>query len=259
MNILRTGLLFLSLALGGCVVTETEDGQYVHKIDEQKVLENHVKLGLAYVGSDNREMAIKHLRDALAIDSKSAGAHFGFAVLYQSEGELKLADENYRAAIQYDPKYTQARFYYAAYLFGQERYPEAYEQFERVTNDVDYVHRARAFVNLGVTGVKLGEQIKAKADFERAIRLKPSSPLAYLELALLAYESSDFVDSRKYLEDFNRLSRPNSKSLWLGVRLEHLFKNTDAESSYGLALKNMFPKSKENLAYQKWLKNERNK
>jgi len=258
MNILRTGLLFLSLVLGGCVVTETENGQYVHPVDQQKVLENHVKLGLAYVGGENREMAIKHLRDALAIDSKSAGAHFGFAILYQSEGELKLADENYRAAIQYDPKYTQARFYYAAFLFGLKRYPEAYKQFEEVTNDIDYVHRARSFVNLGITGLKLGEQAQSKADFERAIRLNPSSPLAYIELALLAYESSNFVDSRKYLEDFNRLSRASSRSLWLGVRLEHLFKNLDAEASYGLALKNIFPKSKENLAYQEWLKNERN-
>jgi type IV pilus assembly protein PilF len=53
--------------------------------------------------------------------------------------------------------------------------------------------------------------------------------------------------------------RPTPRGLWLGVRLEHQLGNKDAEASQGLALRNLFPNSRENQEYQNWLNDEKHR
>ena len=77
--------------------------------------------------------------------------------------------------------------------------------------------------------------------------------VAYLEIADLEYLDGQYERSFNYLSNYRRLvRRPNARSLWLGVRIEHRRNNKDAQDSYGLALEKMFPDSKENRPYQQW-------
>jgi len=43
----------------------------------------------------------------------------------------------------------------------------------------------------------------------------------------------------------------SAEALWLGIQLERVFNNQDAEASWAIQLKNNYPYSKEYLEYQK--------
>src|SRR5690554_624296 len=162
-TLLRLGLLLLVLGLSACV--SQRSGQ---QVDRGAALDTYVQLAMAYIESGNREAARHHLRRAFDLERNSVPANAAMAMLYQLEGEPDLAEERFRWVLRRDAGFSQARNNYAAFLFGQERYQEAFTQFERVSRDLDYEHRDRALLNLGRTALILDKPERAKAAFEHA-------------------------------------------------------------------------------------------
>ena len=113
---------------------------------------------------------------------------------------------------------------------------------------------------MGVTALKLGHPKEAEKVFIKAAILRPSMSEAYLELAEIFYNRTDYPRSRQLLDRYNETKQKVSpRGLWLGIRIENSVGNQNAEASQGMALKNLFPDSQENQEYQSWLKNERKK
>lgn len=247
-------LLAACLALSGCI-TESKTPQRTQPISMDQALEDHVQLGLSYIGQGNRESARHHINKALEIDPRSAGAHNGLALLYQMEQETKLAEEHFKRAISLDKKFSRARNNYGVFLVQQNRMEEAHDQFTRVVTDTDYDQRSMAFLNLGITASALGRKEEAVEAWSRAIALNPRLASPYLELAIYHFNAGDFPLAQRMLSAHDSLSRPTARSLWLGLRIEHQFGNKDAVASKGLALEKLYPYSSENLEYKKWLGN----
>ena len=73
-----------------------------------------------------------------------------------------------------------------------------------------------------------------------------------LELAEVYFELEDYAQSQRFYDGFRRQTpQQTARALWLGVRLADRFNNSDAMSSYSLALKNLYPTSNEYLEYQR--------
>lgn len=249
-----TAVVALVAVLAGCVTTTT--GGSSVKIDKQKALQTHVQLGLSYLRQKDIDLARHHFNKAYAIDRNAKGAHNGRALLYQLEGELELAESTFLKALKVDPDFTQARNNYGGFLYGQKRYSEAYEQFEKASRDLDYPRRAIALLSLGRTALKLGRTERAEAAFNQALILHPRLAPAMVELAEIHFAKEEFAQSKKYLDQYDSVARQSPRSLWLGIRIERIFGNRDKEASYALALKNLHPYSKEYLEYQHSLKEE---
>jgi type IV pilus assembly protein PilF len=247
------GALILSIvALAGCTTTMERNSP----ASPVKAVEDHVRLGLNYIGDGNRSMARYHILKALDIDSKAASAHNAMALLLQVELEKDLAEEHFKKAISYDKTFTPARNNYGVFLFQEGRYDDAYKQFTTAAKDVNYDLRPQVFYSLGVTAGRLGKIDKAEEAFTRAIALNPRYAQPYLELAEHYYLQKDFKNARNYLNEFDKLARTDAKGLWLAVRLADHFGDKDRMASKGLALEKLFPHSRENLEYQKWLKHD---
>lgn len=227
-------------------------------VSKDQALQDHVDLGLGYIREGNRQMARQHLQRAMEIDSRSARAHHGMALLLEMEMEYALAEEHYRKAISYDKKYTRARNNYAVFLFNRERNEDAYKEFEKAGEDINYRNRFQVFYSLGVVANRLGKTEEAKAAWEKSLALSPRYAMPQLELAEYYFEKGDVNTARKHLGAFDTLSTPQSRSLWLAVRIEDRLGNKDAVSSKGLALEKLFPNSAEARQYQAWQKNEKN-
>lgn len=240
--------LLLVAVLVGC----TAAGAPSH-VDSQRVFDNHLQLALGYIGTGNRDSARHHLEKASDIDSRASGLLHAYALLYQSEGETELAETQYRRAIAADRHFSQARLNYGVFLFGLGRHEEAFEQFEHASEDLGYEMRPVAFSHLGLTAARLGRTERAAAAFRRAIQLDPGMSRPYLELAQLAYEAADYALAKRWLDQYGAVAQASAASLWLGVRIARQFGDRDAEASHGLALRNLFPYSEQNLAYQQWL------
>jgi type IV pilus assembly protein PilF len=245
--------MFMILNLSACVTNTT--GKSIPKADKEKALASHIQLGLGYLRNKNLDLARYHFEKALKFNANSPGALNGQALMYQIEGETDLAEQYFVKALAQDPGFSQARNNFAIYLFQQKRYEEAYTAFETVSRDMQYSHRAGALLNLGRAAKRVDKIDRAEAVFKQAVALSPRLTQALIELAEIKFNQKEFAESKRYLDRFSSSSRQTARSLWLSIRIEQVFDNKDKIASHALALKNLFPYSKEYLEYQKSIEN----
>lgn len=247
--------IFLSLPflLAGCVTTLDRPKPVV---DEEKVLESNVKLGMAYLQQKQRDSALRAFNRALEVDSKSAEANMGLAIIHQLNGELDLAEKSFKKAERGRVIFSEANiaYTYGRFLMEGERYKEALSKFETAGKDIAFARRADAIYSMGVCADKLSDNKKAIASFEHALNLNTRHAPAALELAHQRFEARQYEQAKTYLDIYSRNARQSARSLWLGIRIERIFGNKDKEASYALALKNLHPYSREYLMYKE-LKN----
>ncbi len=234
--------LVLALLAQGCVTTTNS----TFKADKQAEVASRVKAATDYLNQGNPEKAIVHLKRALELDPDSAPVHDTLAQVFWKSGEYELAEEHFRKAIGYDPQFSRARNNYAAFLYERGDTRGAVRELEHVVTDTLYESRAAAFANLGRAYQKLGETAKAEEALSRAVKMDRRQWPAMLELAQISYDRGDYDPATRYYEQFRRLApRQTPRSLVLGIRLARLAGDRDAEASYSLQLKSMYPDSAE--------------
>ena len=245
------GLLVVLLSVG-CATTKSSTG-----VDKQKVLENRLDLAMGYLTRGDHERTRFHLNKAMEVDSSSPAVHDAWALLYQQEKEFEEAESHFRKALSYDPKFTRGRNNYGMFLLNMDRFEDAYDQFLKGSEDLGYPRRAELFLKVGVTALQLNKLSEAESAFEKALDLDSRMSLAHIELADLAFRRGDYQLAQQRLNQYNSTrNSPTPRGLWLGVRLADKLGNSDAEASQGLALRNLFPDSRENQEYKNWLNNE---
>jgi len=248
----RIGTGILLVLLAGCVTTT--ESIFTEEASPKKALDERVSLARQYIGEGNWEAAKRNLKLAYEIDPNNAEVYEAFALVYQSTGEYELAEENFKMAIKIDPKFPRARNNFAAFLFSQQRYKEAEKQLEIVVKDSLYSGRPRAFVNLGLCREQLFDPEGAEEAFVRALAMDRTNAIALLEMAQLRFDAGDYRTSRQYYATYRSVVRQQSaRGLWLGVRLARESGNLDEESSFALALSNLYPNSIEYEAYKRTL------
>lgn len=130
------------------------------------------------------------LRKALEIDPSSADAHAALAVVFQTEMEPKLADEEYRKALASDSRNARVLNNYGGFLYEQKRYEEAYQRLLEASQDTLYPERSRVFENLGLVSLQMKKPAQAKEYFEKSLRLNRNQPSVALEMADLLYKGA---------------------------------------------------------------------
>ena len=234
--------LVLALLVQGCVTTTNS----TFKADKQAEVASRVKAATDYLNQGNTEKAIVHLKRALELDPNSAPVHDTLAQVFWKTGEYELAQEHFRKAVASDPKFSRARNNYAAFLYERGDTRGAIRELEHVVADTLYESRGAAFANLGRAYQKVGETAKAEEALSRAVKMDRRQWPAMLELAAINYDRGDHEQAARYYEQFRRLApRQTPRSLLLGIRLARLAGDRDAEASYSLQLKSMYPDSAE--------------
>lgn len=243
-------LLLVCVVLAGCITTT--ESVFSEEASPSKALEKRLELARHYIGEGNWEAAKRNLEMATQIDAKNAEVYEAFALVYQSTGEYELAEENFKKAISLNNKFSRCRNNYAAFLYSQERYEEAEEQLEIVVKDTLYTGRPNAFVNLGLCKLKLFDTEGAEAAFVRALAMDKTNHVALLEVARIRYEAQDYATAKKYYDIYTRAARQQSAAgLLLGIQLAKVDGNRDAEASYAMALRNLYPQSAEYQSYKR--------
>ena len=237
--------------LASCV--STSDSRFVNNADESEALRKFTELGMLYIQKGNTADAMPHLKRALEIDPKSADANAALAMLFQVENDRLLAQKYFEKALQYSKgvEKTRIRNNYASFLFQTERLMAACEQLRLASEDPFYEKRAQVYENLGICYQRLGKNAEALAAYERAIGADDTRARALLEASYLEFNQNNIQQSALYHASYQRLVRyrvasNTPKSLWLGIQLSRESGDKNAEASYELKLRNMFPDSAEN-------------
>lgn len=250
----RTIVLFAAGFLSSCITTTT--GGFLTDASDERATEDYVQLALAYYDTDDMAGARRHVNNALAIDDRSSKAHMVLALILQREGDTDLADENFRRSISLDRNNSRSRNNYAALLFEQERYQDAFEQLERVADDTEYEGRAFAFESLGRTALRLNRQQDAQNAFERALQLNSNLYVSALELSLLYLEQQDFSGARmtyqSYLTTAEFYSVPHTpRALLAGIQIEGHYDNQELVDGFALILGTLYQTSPEYQIYRR--------
>ena len=127
--------------------------------------------GRLYLVSGKFDLAIKDNTEALTLDSKYVAALGNRAVAYTRLGKFGPAAEDVRRALEFSPNSPWLRYNLGYLLYQNKQYSLALDEATKVIGSAPrwrdpYILRSNAYV-------KLGNQIKAKADRDAAAKLGP--------------------------------------------------------------------------------------
>lgn len=202
-------------------------------------------LANAYFARAQYKVALDELRKAITADNRFGPAYNIYGLIYMELAEDKLAEENFRRAIELDRSDSEARNNFGWFLCTRGRYDEGLEQFSAALRNPLYARPEDAMANAGQCAERKGDLALAEANLRKSLKLQPDNPNTLLKLAGLRFRQGQLMETQHLLGRHAELAPPTAESLWLGLRLERKLGDRVQEAAYGLQLRKRFPDSNE--------------
>ncbi len=246
-NLRMIGIVCSLLLLSSCVKTTNQ-----RLVDPESAHDKRVELGMQYLGIDKRDNARRQFSKALEYKKNSAEAWHGIGLVHEANGETEPAGKAFQRALRLADKRnrTPIAVSYGKYLMSQQEADKACPYFEEAGADFDYPQRSEALYFLGKCAAITGDVGRVKSAYEHALNLNDRYTAPMIDLAEIYFNEGEYSRSKRMLDRFLALSTPTAQSLWLSIRIERVFGNRDREASSAMALRNLFPYSKEYLEYK---------
>ncbi len=248
-------------SLLACVTESVSHGAFKNpsKEDLDRAMSLYVQIAYKNLETKDYERAMVNVKRALDIDNNSPLALNALAVVYQYQGDTEKSRATFKKALSGNDKFSEGHLNYGQFLFQQKEFDSACKQFQMASDDDFYAKRATAFYYWGVCLKAAGDPVRSEEALVRSIGLDSKNTPALFMLANIKFEKQQYSESKALFDQYVQLARDANQQLtaevlWLGIRLEKVFGNKDAEASWALQLKNNHPYSKEYLEYQNSLK-----
>jgi len=241
-----TLLSLLLMTLTACV-TETT-GRVSTEEDSEEAADLNVLLGIGYLRQGDWQSARVKLEKATEQDPDNVVAHRALGLVYENLDDVGGAERHYRRAVALKPKDPDALNGLAQFLCKDERgRDEAQKIFDRALSiplSKTFSNKAMLYTNAGIC-MKGVDQERAEDYLRAALAVDPQFSDALLQLADVAYQRGNYLQSRAFLERHMAVTAPSPGALWLGVRVENAMNNFTAADQYGNQLRVSFPESVE--------------
>jgi type IV pilus assembly protein PilF len=233
----------LLILLAGCISTTT--GVRPVETDEGNAAQQYFQLGARYFRNGNYELARQRLHRAIDFDPRMGIAHSTLALTYEQLDNVRLATEHHDKAVRYDPDNFNVRNAYAVFLCGQQRFDEARIQFERAVEVPDNDDTEVMLTNAGVCMAQKPDYEQAEAFLRQALAEKPGYGEALIQMSLLKYRTTEFLQARAFLQRFLATNKSTPEVLYLGVQIEKALGDDRASTDYANQLLRDFPNSEQ--------------
>ncbi|MEP6740339.1 MAG: type IV pilus biogenesis/stability protein PilW [Caldimonas sp.] len=259
----RAAVLVVSLigALAACTTTtqrqlpspSNDTPDRVTSSDEPDGLKRsraRMDLASAYFGRGQMATALDQVKLAIAADPQYGEAFNLRGLIYANLGDLSLAEDSFKRALQINPRDADTMHNYGWYLCQQRRYPEAAGFFAQALAVPQYRGTARTLLAQGICQAGAGKLLEAEGSLTRAHDLEPTSPLVATNLSEVLYRRGEYERARFYVRRVNALADvSNAQTLWLAARIENKLGNRQGANDFGTQLRNRFPDSPEARAF----------
>lgn len=152
----------------------------------------------------NSKEAVRCWQRCIELDpALSATAHAEIASLAFDTGDLAVAVEHYRAALQHDPASTAYPVHLGEALINQGQPEEAVRVLEE-----DLKSHPRSMPTAALLGqayLQLRQYAKARQHLESSVQMSPDYPAAYHGLITACAQLGDNENSRQYRQKFEEL------------------------------------------------------
>jgi len=245
--------------LWGCastVTTSSEPVSYERSGAEQTEADRraHVRMELAsgYYARGQLDTALDEVKLALAVKPDLPEAYNLRGLVYQSQGDVRRAEENFKRALQLNPRDADAMHNYGWFLCQNRRMSEAFAMFQQAIATPRYAGLSRTLMAQGVCQARTGAYADAEKSLARSYELDPSSPVTAFNLADVLYHRGAYERARFYIGRVNAVAEySNAQTLWLAARIENKLGNQLGARDYGRQLRNRFPQAPETAAYER--------
>jgi type IV pilus assembly protein PilF len=237
--------LFLCLVVTSCVTTTTGD-MPPPSLDEAADL--NLQLGIGYLRKNDLQSAKLKLDKSVEQNPDLVMAYIMLGLVYERLGDAEIAEKSYRRALAKDPRNPDALNSLAVFMCHSDPgRPEALDLFNRalqIPQSETFSNKAMLNTNAGVC-VKPVDLPLAEDYLRAALRTEPDFAVALVQLADVAYQLGNYLQSRAFLERYMSQDKISPQVLWLGVRIEAAMGDVSASNEYGRRLKEEFPASVE--------------
>ncbi len=149
-----------------------------------------VSLATALTDAGRGEEALAELEVLRQLAGESADWHVNRGTVFESQERHDAADQEYRLALDRQPRHTLARFNLATSALRRGQVEQAAELYRQLLADQDDF--APGHHNLGRCLEQLGRPTEAAASYRRAIEVDPSLASAHNSLGLLLEKQQSF-------------------------------------------------------------------
>ena len=245
-------LLAAGCASGPSNPTGVDTGTIVGEIgDPRNRARVHTELAALYYGRGNLPVALEELRIAVDADPGYATAHAMFGLVHMELKENARAEQSFQRALRLSPNDPDINHNYGWFLCQSERESESIRYFLQALRNPLYATPWRSYSAAGVCMLRQDNLKEAEEFFQRTLRLEPDEPVALLNLGQIRYRQGNVGEARKLVSRFNKLVTPTPESLWLATRIERRLGERLAEQSFANQLRRRYPQSAEYRALQR--------
>lgn len=211
-----------------------------------------MELASGYYARGQYETALDEVKLALVVKPELPDAFNLRGLIYQSLGDDKLAEDNFKRAQQLSPRDPDIMHNYGWFLCQNRRMPEAFAQFQQAIATPRYAGLSRSLMTLGVCQARTGAYADAERSLVRAYELDPTNPVTAFNLADVLYRRGEYERARFYIGRVNAVQEYiNAQTLWLAARIENKMGNVRGARDYGRQLRARFPQSPESIAFER--------
>jgi type IV pilus assembly protein PilF len=205
----------------------------------------HTELAAAYYELGNMGVALEEARIALQADPNFAPAYNVQGLVQMDLKETSAAEASFQRGLRIAPQDPDLNHNYGWFLCQSGREEQSIQWFLNAIRNPLYSTPTKSYAAAGRCLVKRNPT-EAANYFERALRLDPNNVQAMLPYADLLYRQGRLQEAKNVLVRFNRLvPEPTAESLWLGVRIERRLGDRVAETNLANQLRRRYAGSPE--------------
>jgi len=213
----------------------------------------HTELAALYFQAGNMAVALDELRLAIELDSRYAHAYSVKGLVHANLRENDQAEAQFRKALDLAPQDPEINNNYGWFLCqtGKERQSIAY--FLNALKSPLYSTPDLAYANAGGCALKAGDLEGAETYLYQAIRFSRDGGLIpRTQLASLYFQRGKLAEARNLINGVLKdTTQPTAEALWLALRIEKKMGNSEAEGALAVQLRGRHPTSQE---YQDFLR-----
>jgi len=236
---------------GGVPSSDPDTGAVGEVRDARTRAKAHADLAGAYYELGNLGVALEEARIAIQADPAYAPAYNVLGLVNMELKDNAAADANFRRGLQLAPQDPDLNHNYGWFLCQSGRDEQSIQWFLNAIRNPLYQSPAKSFAAAGRCLVKRNPT-EAATYFDRALRLDPNSLQALLPYADLLYRRGQLQEAKVLVTRFNRLVPDGTpESLWLAVRIERKLGDRLAEGTLANQLRRRYAGSTEYQALQR--------
>ena len=200
----------------------------------------HAELASAYYEQGNMGVALEEARIAINADANYAPAYTVLGLIHMDLKENLQADESFQRALRIAPNDSDANHNYGWFLCQSGREELSLKFFLLAIRNPLYPAPQKSYTVAGICAARKNNDRDAIEYLERALRLDSGYLSARINLAQLRYRRAEYDQARTLITDFNRVIEPTAESIWLALRIERKLGDKAAETNLAEQLRRRY-------------------